>query len=319
MAVNNPPIWIAVLAHNEEDIVAATLQSLARQKLSDGKTIKLLVVANGCTDGTADRVRALQATLPNLELLSLLEKGKVNAIRAALDHFASERAKGACGELVGLADADIQIPDDSILERMHAHLAKHPDLYLVSASPCARVSQRAASWAARGIIETRTFVNRIMGANLIRGQLCLARLSRLQQADIPATVVSDDMYWTHMLNGHFLMDHTCVVYTEGKTRLRAEIKRTTFLVAARHQLYAPGGCIRRRSLEPQTARPEWRGYRPRPRQIFSFLIHKRLWKSMVFLALWMPCNTYCELAGWLSHRRTRGRASDLHDMWNTSR
>src|SRR5882757_796181 len=85
-----PTISIIVPAHNEEDYLGATLDALNRQ---DFPECEIVVVANGCTDRTAD-VAHEKCT----RLVTLREKG--------LGVARNRGARMATGDLLIFLDAD---------------------------------------------------------------------------------------------------------------------------------------------------------------------------------------------------------------------
>lgn len=73
MISGNPYVSVIVPAHNEENYIAKTLDSLTRQKTPH----ELIVVANGCTDRTAQISYDLGAKVIELETASIpLAKNK---------------------------------------------------------------------------------------------------------------------------------------------------------------------------------------------------------------------------------------------------
>ena len=72
------PVWaMAVFAHNEARRIEAALRAIAGA--AGGHAVDVFVLANGCTDGTADRVRACAGLLPHLTLVEVDLGDKVNA------------------------------------------------------------------------------------------------------------------------------------------------------------------------------------------------------------------------------------------------
>ena len=87
---------VIVPAHNEEAVVGRTLTALL-----DGAVpgeFDVLVVCNGCTDRTADRVRA---EFPCARVLELSQASKTEAINAGL--------RATAGAEILLLDADVEL------------------------------------------------------------------------------------------------------------------------------------------------------------------------------------------------------------------
>ena len=58
--LTHPKISVIIPAHNEEKYIEKTLESLTKQDFADFETI---VVANGCTDKTEEKVKKHQKIL----------------------------------------------------------------------------------------------------------------------------------------------------------------------------------------------------------------------------------------------------------------
>lgn len=100
----SPPGWTMVIAfYNEAEFLGATLASLARQTL---RPLRLVLVDNGSTDGSADIARAWAANQPGIstELLFEPQPGQVHALRRGV---AAVRTA-----LVAIGDADTIYPPD---------------------------------------------------------------------------------------------------------------------------------------------------------------------------------------------------------------
>jgi biofilm PGA synthesis N-glycosyltransferase PgaC len=105
-----PPLTILIAAYNEEDCIRDTLESLTRQQYD--AEVQILVIDDGSTDTTREKVREAMATLrfPPRFSVDLLEMprngGKAKALTAGLDH--------ARHELVVTIDADTMVFRDAL-------------------------------------------------------------------------------------------------------------------------------------------------------------------------------------------------------------
>ncbi len=102
--VNSATAAILIPAHNEEKIIGATLKSLLNQ-LQPGDFI--LVVADNCTDGTADVARQFGASV--VERHDTMNRGKGFALAHGLDVL-----KPMAAEVVIVVDADCSATAGSI-------------------------------------------------------------------------------------------------------------------------------------------------------------------------------------------------------------
>ena len=78
-------LLVVIPAHNEEAIIAKNLERVFEvfPPLLSAYDWRVVVAENGSSDTTVSRVQNLTTTYPRLELMSLTERGKGNAIRTA--------------------------------------------------------------------------------------------------------------------------------------------------------------------------------------------------------------------------------------------
>lgn len=111
------PVELTVLApaHNEEDNIAALVDQIETAIGPTGVPYEILIVDDGSTDSTRDRLISLMSTRPHLRCVAMTRTppGKGNGQSAAF--FAGFRA--ARGRLVATLDADLQ-NDPADLPRM---------------------------------------------------------------------------------------------------------------------------------------------------------------------------------------------------------
>ena len=133
------PLRLAVIipAHDEELLLAATLQSLLAQKYPVN-CLEIVVVADNCSDATAQVGRAAGATV--LERTSAAERGKGYALNFAISHLL---ARPAPPDGFLIVDADTWV-DPEFLACMNARL-------LAGEAP-----NGLAAWQARyGVLNTQ--------------------------------------------------------------------------------------------------------------------------------------------------------------------
>jgi len=104
---------VIIPAHNEALLIAGTLQSVMQQV---APTTRVLVVADNCSDDTAEISRAAGATV--IERHDESRRGKGFALAFARDHLASNPP-----EAVFILDADCRIASGTV-EAMAAHAAE---------------------------------------------------------------------------------------------------------------------------------------------------------------------------------------------------
>lgn len=122
---------VVIPAYNEAALIQRCLESLKNQEGMDH--LHVVVVANGCTDDTADRARAVTG-LPSLTVLELAQGSKIAALNAGDD---------ACSIFPRVyLDADIALPPTTIRTLCDA-LADETKLMAV---PRAHFDTSESSW-----------------------------------------------------------------------------------------------------------------------------------------------------------------------------
>ena len=92
---------IIIAAHNEASVIESTLRSILANRMD--RTLQVVVVANGCSDDTAERARAFG---PAVEVIETPVAGKVQALNLG-DRVARFFPRA-------YLDADIQISDNAL-------------------------------------------------------------------------------------------------------------------------------------------------------------------------------------------------------------
>lgn len=101
-----PHLSIVIPAFNEEERLPLTLARLHAYLTLRAFSWEIIVVSNGSTDRTADVTLAAAATMPNLHLMTIEQRGKGIAARTGVLE--------SRGELVFLCDADMSMPPEMI-------------------------------------------------------------------------------------------------------------------------------------------------------------------------------------------------------------
>jgi glycosyltransferase involved in cell wall biosynthesis len=142
-------ISIGLLAWNEEDSIAVTLRSLFQQSLfaelrNRGARCEILVVANGCTDQTAQiAAQTLQSLMDTLRLgdaasarvVDVCQRGKANAWNLFVHELSNPSA-----ECLFVMDADIVFSTTTTLWKMFQTLLETPQAVVVVDQPVKDVS-----------------------------------------------------------------------------------------------------------------------------------------------------------------------------------
>jgi len=94
---------VIIPCYNEGDIIEAAIRRIPQM----GKETEIIVVSDGSTDHTADKVKTLQEEFPNLKLVEYSpNRGKGNAVK---EGFAA-----ATQEIIMILDADVSTPPEEL-------------------------------------------------------------------------------------------------------------------------------------------------------------------------------------------------------------
>jgi GT2 family glycosyltransferase len=121
----NPALRICVVvpARNEEELIGACLRALARQDGVSCEEYEVLLVLDGCTDGTEARAKEVAASYPSLRL-HLLDgpgKGSGHARRVGMEAACARlHALGRPYSLISSTDADTVVAPDWISAQLAA-------------------------------------------------------------------------------------------------------------------------------------------------------------------------------------------------------
>lgn len=106
---------VGVLAHNEAQNVLRTLHALLGQRLEQAEIVEIIVIASGCTDGTAELAAGFASAFPIVTVdVETQRTGKAAAIKRLMAM--------ARGEVVVLVGADT-LPDPTAIEHLVAPFA----------------------------------------------------------------------------------------------------------------------------------------------------------------------------------------------------
>ena len=216
------------MAHNEEKVIRRAIASVLTQKSPMGYSVKAFVVANGCNDRTEEMVTSLQRENPDqVELLSIMEKGKTRAINTAIDHFRQLSAAGLQIVYVIFLDADCEFNGDDVLVRFLKRFKDNPDLAAVGAHcvPDALFDGRKDLVA--DIYRTVYKLGESLQINSISGMCYAIKYPILNKIEFPNIQFNEDMYVSSRLDGWFLRDRKIQVVFRTPNNLKNELRRRT--------------------------------------------------------------------------------------------
>ncbi len=197
-------ITIGMLAWNEENSIASTIQSLGRQTLlkrADGAAfiIEIIIVPNGCTDRTAEvSAAALEGVRCEFPLVAtrveaLAEGGKVNAWNEFVHRLAPPDA-----DYMILMDADIEMLTPRTLESMWQLLEDNAHVVIATDLPVKHLVRHARLGLKDRIL---LGVGEMTAAapGQLTGQLYVARAAWLRRVWIPRGLVVEDGWLKQIL------------------------------------------------------------------------------------------------------------------------
>jgi glycosyltransferase involved in cell wall biosynthesis len=126
---DNERFPVMVLAYNEEAVIGACLDSIFAA--NPGMNFDVYVMANGCTDGTEDVVRAYAARRPEVHLVSIALGDKCNAWNVFIHETVPQQCPGR--EIYFFMDGDARSGPNALANLAkalrgdaHAHAASAP-------------------------------------------------------------------------------------------------------------------------------------------------------------------------------------------------
>lgn len=192
---------VLVFAKNEAVSIPNLFAQLAQQSLfhRDDLTIDVHVVANGCTDNTAQSANEaapkLAATNASLTVHDLEKGGKSRSWNIAVHEFIDRRA-----QLLLFVDSDIKFCKDTILDQLITKLIETP-----SASACSGYPVKDILLKDRKNILDRFSLavsseSQAMGA--INGSLYVVRAEAVSNVWLPDETPGEDGFLNAMLTTH---------------------------------------------------------------------------------------------------------------------
>ncbi len=119
-------ISLGIMAFNEEANIGNLLHSIKKQRIGNGTIKEIIIVASGCTDGTVDAVRQIQADDDRIKLLIQDKReGKASAINFFLSKASAD---------VFILESGDTIPKDGALENLISPFADK-DVGMTGARP----------------------------------------------------------------------------------------------------------------------------------------------------------------------------------------
>jgi glycosyltransferase involved in cell wall biosynthesis len=241
---------VVIPAHNEEAVIARCLREMGRGAM-EGE-LEIVVVANGCTDRTAEIARSHEA---GVTVIETDVASKSNALRLG------DEAAGQFPRFY--ADADIVLPIESIRE-VGALLERGACL---AAAPKIRVDLTGSSWAVRAYYDVWTSLPYHVSGMIGSGVYAISEEGR-RRFDVFPDIISDDGF----VRLHFAPD-------ERKT-----VESAWFVISAPSDLSgvlavktrSQKGAVQLRRLYPELLKNDIRSYKA---PLLDILLSPRRWPN----------------------------------------
>lgn len=193
---------VGIFAHNEETNIAATLDSLFRQRLIADpgaygiSALEILCLANGCRDRTIEVARRHKhPTVPEVvfRVIELPQPGKSRTWNAFVHDLSDREA-----EFLILMDADIVFDGEEVLNELLDALASNAHAQVATDTPVKSFlrDQKSLSIADRG---SRAASNQKSLAGMLCGQLYCGRAEALRKIWLPPELPVEDGYLAAMV------------------------------------------------------------------------------------------------------------------------
>ena len=217
-------VSVGIFAHNEEQNIGATLESLFRQSLLktpldlDVSSIEVLCLANGCTDGTmevASRHNPIALSSIDYRVVEMPEPGKSRTWNAFVHDHSDRNA-----DFLILMDADIIFEEEDVLEQLIRQLIAEPHAEVATDTPVKAFTRDAEnlSIADRGSLAASKQKSMV---GVLCGQLYCARAHALRAIWLPPELPVEDGYLAAMIT------------TSGFTNT-TDLSRIAWVPTARH-------------------------------------------------------------------------------------
>jgi glycosyltransferase involved in cell wall biosynthesis len=224
--VAEPRATIIVPAHNEEAVIRSTLLSLLRDTTVG--EFEVIVVCNGCNDGTAELIRR---NFDTVEVIELGVASKTEAINAGL--------RSARGRDVLLLDADIEISGGSARALVNALNTPGID----AAIGHIEIDVEGGSWPVRAFYRVWARHPYLSGGKFAAA-IALSRSAVDRIGQLPA-VIADDTYLRRL----FLPENVAVV---DAVSFKVRVPRTLpALIRVRSRVHRGNRQLDRLAARPQ--------------------------------------------------------------------
>ena len=242
MTVYAPDLSIGVLAHNEEQRIGKTLQTLFAQDVFHECAVELVIVANGCTDKTATVARRMLADHQavwsihgSARVEELVAGGKANAWNQFVHELSSPLAP-----MLVLMDADIEFLNKNTISSMVSTLEKSPEAVVCVDRPVKDIEIKSnPTLFERLLLSVTPQINPDYVP--LCGQLYCARSAAIREIRLPLQITCEDGFIRALLltqgftvpenPRRIVLDHAVAHKFESVATIQELFKHEAWIVA----------------------------------------------------------------------------------------
>ena len=212
-------ISVIIPAHNEEQVIGATLTALSQGIKKN--TIEVIVVCNGCIDNT---IRVVKSFGEAVQCIETSVPSKANAL-----NMGDKKAQWFPRIYL---DADVVLPLESV-EQIAQVLA---DGYFLAASPEMRMDLHHATWPVRCYYEVWQQLPYVRAGMIGTGIYALSKQGRQRFSEFPQ-IIADDGYIRAIFKEHERVSlDTCHSLVRAPTNIEGLLKIKTRSRLGRYEL-----------------------------------------------------------------------------------
>lgn len=207
---------VVMPAHNEEALIERAVRSIASEE------IDLIVVANGCTDATAERARKAGVSL---RVVEVSEASKIRALNAgsAAAHYSP----------VAFVDADVTVEGADLIT-LAQRLVAHPEAEV--GAPIMRVLP-SRSWGVRQYYRIWALTAYRSRGHIGSGIYVLTQRGRERVAKFP-DIIADDLFVQQHFAPHERLTPEDLAFTVRAPQTLASLVKRNTRIAAGNQQFA---------------------------------------------------------------------------------
>ena len=260
---------IIVPAHNEANVIRATLEGLLRGL--DGVDAQVIVVCNGCSDNSAEIARLVDD--PRIQVAELAIGSKPGALNEG-DRLAEYYPRV-------YMDADVQISGQDMVK----FIELMEEAAVPAAAPKAEMVFSGSSWAVRAYYKVWFSLPYVRNGMVGCGVYALSKLGRSRFGTFPEIISDDGFVRAHFSDDERPVINECIVKVNAPRTLSGLVKIFTRSRLGGKQLQARYPELFGKEL----ANPRWRalaGCFSRPRlwhvmPVYLLVVLLSLWRSRV--------------------------------------